>query len=137
MTVPKIWRKIPEMYNLKGRICPECNSYFFPPREFCTKCGNEKMEDYFFQGIGKIISFTIIRTPVSDPENENMDIAARNIPYVLAIIELAEGPRLTAQVVDCRKEDVEIGKDVEMVFRKIMEKGEKGVIQYGYKFRLA
>ena len=33
-------------------------------------------------------------------------------------------------------EDIEIGKNVEVVFRKIMEHGAKGVIQYGYKFRL-
>jgi len=54
---------------------------------------------------------------------------------VLAIIELEEGPKLTAEIVDCSLDEVEIGKKAEGVFRKILEKGKKGVIQYGYKFR--
>jgi len=61
---------------------------------------------------------------------------SRNIPYVMAIIELEEGPRLTSQVVDCDPDQELIGRQVEMVFRRIIEKGDKGVIQYGYKFRL-
>ena len=135
MAVPKIWRKIPEYYNLIGRRCPECESLYFPARYVCKKCGCFKLEEHKFIGKGKIFTFTIIRTPVSDPEGENIEISARHIPYVLAIIELHEGPKLTAEIVDCSLDEVEIGKEVEVVFRKILEKGEKGVIQYGYKFR--
>ena len=54
----------------------------------------------------------------------------------MAIVELEEGAKLTTQIVDCNPEDVEIGDEVEMVFRKIREEGDDGVISYGYKFRL-
>ena len=136
MTVPKIWRKIPEYYNLIGKFCPECKSYFFPKRPVCRNCQWTELEDYKFKGQGVITTYTIIRTPISDPEHENIDIPSRCIPYVLAIIKLDEGPRLTAQIVDCRISELSIGKKVKVVFRKILEKSVKGVIQYGYKFKI-
>ena len=132
----KVWRNIPQNYNLIGKKCQECDSLFFPPRTVCTNCGNFDMLDYQFQGQGEIVTFTIVRTSVNDPEGENNDVAFRKIPYVLAIIKLNEGPMLTTQIVDCIVEDIVIGKKVEMVFRKILEKGKRGVIQYGYKFKL-
>ena len=54
-------------------------------------------------------------------------------PYVLAIIQLDEGPRLTAQV-DCKPEEIYIGMRVKAAFRKILEEGEDGIIHYGTKF---
>ncbi|NTV24146.1 MAG: Zn-ribbon domain-containing OB-fold protein [Nanoarchaeota archaeon] len=135
MTVPKTWRRIPELYNLQGTKCKSCSALFFPGREVCVKCGSISLEPYRFQGKGRVVTFTIIRSQISDPEGENIDIPAREIPYVLAIVELAEGPMLTCQIVDTPEKDVFIGKQVDMVFRKIVEKGKRGVIQYGYKFR--
>ena len=52
------------------------------------------------------------------------------------LIELEEGAKLTSQLVDCDVDDIEIGDDVEMVFRKVREDGEDGVISYGYKFKV-
>jgi len=136
MAVPKIWRKIPEQYNLIGKKCIECNELFFPGRHVCKSCGCFELEDYKFKGNGKIVTFTIIRTKHHDSEHETVEIPSRNVPYSLAIIELEEGPRLTAEIVDSPFENIEIGVNVNLVFRKILEKGRKGVIQYGYKFRL-
>ena len=39
-------------------------------------------------------------------------------------------------LVDCDVDNLEIGDPVEMVFRKIREDGEDGVISYGFKFRV-
>lgn len=136
MAVPKIWRGIPEFYNLQGSLCGDCGEKSFPKREVCTKCHSINSTPHRFIGKGKIETYTIIRTPITDSEGENLEIPARNIPYVMAIVRLEEGPCLTTQIVDCEPGQEFIGKDVEMVFRKIMERGSKGVIQYGYKFRL-
>lgn len=57
-------------------------------------------------------------------------------PYAVAVIELEEGAKLTSQLVDTDVDNIEIGDDVEMVFRKIREDGEDGVISYGYKFKV-
>ncbi len=136
MTVPKIWRKTSEYYNLIGKKCTECSSLYFPTREVCLKCGSLDLKNYKFKGKGTIVTFSIIRTAVTDPEGEISEIVFRNTPYIISIIRLDEGPMLTAEIVDCNLIDVEIGNKVEVVFRKLLEKGEKGVIQYGYKFKL-
>ena len=58
------------------------------------------------------------------------------VPYVLAIIELEEGPRLTAQITDCNPDGVKIGDEVEIVFRRMGQESDDGILYYGYKFRL-
>ena len=136
MAVPKIWRKIPQYYNLIGKSCQKCSEKYFPPRDICPECGAYPLVDFKFSGKGKIETFTIIRSPLSDPEGEHLEIYFQKTPYVLAIIKLIEGPKITAEIVDCEMDEVQIEKAVNVVFRKIMEKGKHGVIQYGYKFRL-
>jgi uncharacterized OB-fold protein len=58
-------------------------------------------------------------------------------PYVMGIINLDEGVRLTSQLIDVKPEDVRIGMKVQAAFRKLGQEGEAGVIHYGYKFRPA
>ena len=78
------------------------------------------------KGLGKIYSFSIVRQAPDDFK--------RQLPYVIAQVELDEGPRLTAQIVNVDPEDVEIGMRVRAYFRKITEHGHEGIIVYGYKF---
>ncbi len=123
------WRRIPERYRLEGAQCANCQTKYFPPRKFCPACRRKgQIEPYRFSGKGKVYSFSEIFSPPSGFELE--------APYVLAIVQLEEGPKLTAQVVDCIDADVKIGSPVEMIFRKIKEDGGEGPIHYGYKFRL-
>ncbi len=58
-------------------------------------------------------------------------------PYILALVELEEGPKVMSQIVDCKPEEVKIGLNVEVCFRKLFEQDEEGVISYGFKFRPA
>jgi uncharacterized OB-fold protein len=55
-------------------------------------------------------------------------------PYYLAIIELADGGRVTAQVVDSVPST---GARVTACFRRVLTDGEDGPIEYGVKFRVA
>ena len=56
-------------------------------------------------------------------------------PYTVALIQLEEGPLVTAQLTDLDGQEVRIGLPVEMVTRKLRVEGEEGQIVYGYKFR--
>jgi uncharacterized OB-fold protein len=56
-------------------------------------------------------------------------------PYTIAIIQLDEGPRVTAQLTDVNHDQVHIGMRVEVVTRKLKEEGPEGLLIYGYKFR--
>jgi len=128
--VARFWREIPQRYNLIGKKCTVCNRIFFPQREVCPYCRRKslgKMEEVKLSGKGTIITYTIIHSPPSKFENQ--------IPYAMAIVELDEGPRITAQITDCDIEKIEIGMRVEAAFRRIQDDGYTGAIYYGYKFR--
>jgi len=128
--VARFWREIPQRYNLIGNKCESCKRVFFPPREACPYCRRKsmgKMKDFMLNGKGKIITYSIIHTGPEAFEEQ--------IPYPVAIVELDEGPKVTAQIVDCDTDDVKIGMKVESTFRRIQEDGYTGAIYYGYKFR--
>lgn len=128
-SIPLTWRRIPERYLILGSRCTTCGNLYFPQRVVCPKCRRKgKLEKVKYSGKGKIYSFTEIRSPSTGFEDQ--------VPYVLAIIELDDGPRLTAQLVDCTLEDVQIGQRVESVFRIIQRDDPEGLIHYGFKFRL-
>lgn len=128
--VPRFWREIPQRYNLIGNKCEICGKAYFPPREACPYCRRKsmgKMKELKFSGKGKIVTYTIIHEAPENFEGQT--------PYPMAIIQLEEGPKLTAQIVDCKLEDVKIGMPVKSTFRKIQEDGYIGAIYYGYKFK--
>ena len=123
------WRLIPARYNLVGTECGKCGQKFFPPRNICPNCRRRSEIGRFkFSGEGEVYSYTVVRVAPTGFEYQK--------PYVVAVVRLKEGAMCTAQVVDCRPEDVEIGSGVELVFRKIMADDDAGIIRYGYKFRL-
>lgn len=64
-----------------------------------------------------------------------MDGFYKQTPYILAIVELKEGPKLTSRIVDCELDEVKINMPVKSAFRKIRESDEAGLIYYGYAFK--
>src|SRR2546428_8836865 len=124
---PRFWRSIDQRYNLEGVQCTNCGTNIFPARTLCPKCRHlsaGKLKPQRFSGEGVVESFTIIHSPPAGYELQ--------APYAMAVIRLAEGPRLTAQVVDIAPEKVAIGMQVSKVFRRINQDGEGGIIHYGY-----
>jgi len=129
MGVARFWRENRIRYNLIGNRCPTCEKAYFPPREICPTCHRQsigKMMEIQFAGKGRIYSYSVVHDAPTDFSDQR--------PYIMAIVELDEGPRLTAQIVDA-VDGVEIGTPVEMVFRKIREESPEGIIHYGYKFK--
>ena len=123
------WRRFSERYGLVGSRCTSCNHHFYPTSVICPKCRRKgKVAEVEFSGKGKVYSFTEVSSPPEGFEDQ--------VPYILAVIELDEGARLTGQVVDAHKDDVEIGSPVECVFRAIQRDDPEGLVHYGFKFRL-
>ena len=119
------WRNYNDRYKLNGYKCTKCGATYFEKKGVCT-CGNFDYAEMEFSGKGKIVSFTQIHTgPEAFTELGK---------YCVAIIDLDEGARIEAQVVDCKYEDLKIGLEVEAVFRKFYKSGEAGIIHYGTKF---
>lgn len=126
--VPFHWRRYGERYRLEGIRCEICGRSFFPVRKICPHCRRAgKVEIVRFSGKGTVFSYTVIRQPPAGFEPF--------APYVIALVELDEGPRVISQVVDCDPEEVYIGMRVETCFRKLRAESPEGIICYGFKFR--
>ncbi len=74
---------------LLGLRCRECGAYTVPPKKVCLECGSEDLEVVKLSGKGVIRTFTVTRVP---PEGFKG-------PYIIALIELEEGPWLMGNVV--------------------------------------
>ncbi|MCK4233407.1 Zn-ribbon domain-containing OB-fold protein [candidate division WOR-3 bacterium] len=128
MSSPKIWRQRIERYRLLGQKCKGCGKVYFPKRLVCPECGGRDFGEESMPETGKIVTYTTVYVGPKFMENDT--------PYVVAIIEFANGVRVTTQVVDVSPEEVSAGKEVKFVFRKLKDEGKTGVIVYGYKAQL-
>ena len=97
---------------LRLQQCGECQQFQFYPRTICSYCTSEKLQWQDASGNGVIASFTVVRKGVS---------AAYEAPYIVALIDLAEGPRLMSTVIDADPEDVAIGLPVSVDFAQWSE----------------
>jgi len=127
MQVSKHWRLKQQRYALVGEVCPHCQGKIFPPRDICPVCGEDARALYSFSGRGEVYSFTTVNQAPAGYEE--------NAPYTVALVQLEEGPMVTAQLTDLDDNPVQIGMPVEMVTRKLRSDGERGMLVYGYKFR--
>ncbi len=127
MDIPRYWRLKDQRYRLQGTVCENCGQYSFPPRAVCPKCKSRNQKPFVFSGKGTVFSFTTIYQTIGAYQDK--------VPYLVALIDLDEGPRITAQLTDVEWDEVHIGMPVEMVVRKYYEDGADGPIFYGYKFR--
>jgi len=89
--------------------CTACQRLFWYPRTHCPHCGSDALEWLATAGRGHVYTFTIVR---QSPE----PFFAARVPYVVAMIELIEGPRVMANVVDCDAAAVHIGMPVSVLF---------------------
>lgn len=94
--------------------CVDCGHRHFPPRHLCPKCWSERLEWIRAGGMGTVYSFTIMhRAP--------MPAFAKRVPYVVALIDLDEGPRMMANVTGDDALATRIGDRVSVWFE---ERGE-------------
>lgn len=126
-TSPRIWQLKEIRYRLLGVKCRKCGKHFIGKRMVCPNCGSRELEQIQLSRTGKIYSYTVVYTPPRGRENYG--------PYIMAIVELDDGARVMSEVVDIDPSEVKIGMPVEMLFRKIGEESDAGIIYYGYKFR--
>lgn len=118
-------REIPHRYRLEAQRFKKSGYISLPNRYIDPTNGEREFDVIQLSGKGKIVSYTIIYIAA--------DAFSKQTPFAVAVIETEEGARLTAQVVDCNFEDLKIGANVELVFRKICEEGASGIINYAYK----
>jgi uncharacterized OB-fold protein len=94
---------------LRIQRCAACGHKQFFPRMYCVRCFGDRIEWMKASGLATVSSFTIVRRPVSAA-------FAADIPYVVALVTLEEGPVMMTNIVGCDPERVRIGMAVEATF---------------------
>jgi uncharacterized OB-fold protein len=83
-------------------FCRDTGRHFFPPRGVSPFTLSPHVELVAASGQGVVYSFTVMRTAT---------------PYIAAMVELAEGPRVFTNLVAVAPQDVRIGMAVRVVFQ--------------------
>lgn len=96
-------------HELRIQQCIACGHSQFYPRLYCTVCMSEQIEWVRASGRGRIMSFTVVYRPVTKA-------FAADVPYIVALIRLDEGPQLMSNIVECASERVTIGMPVIVTF---------------------
>ncbi|MGH7860451.1 MAG: Zn-ribbon domain-containing OB-fold protein, partial [Candidatus Binatia bacterium] len=66
-------------------------------------------------GRGRVITFVVVRPPM-------LPAFTHKVPFVIAVVELDEGPRLVGNVLDCPIEAVSVGMRVELCFEDLTDR---------------
>ncbi|ARU03931.1 hypothetical protein CCO03_03880 [Comamonas serinivorans] len=102
------------MGELHLQRCGACGRWQFYPRPFCLACESGELHWQRASGLGKVYTYTVNhRAP-------NPFMKAR-LPYVVAIVELDEGPRLMANVLGATSADMAIGRRVQITFEPVAD----------------
>jgi uncharacterized protein len=96
-------------HRLLLQYCPACSQYQFYPRSMCHRCMSDALEWKQASGRGSVLSFTIVRRPVSQAY-------AAETPYVIALIQLEEGPTMMSNIVNCELDRLAVGQQVSVIF---------------------
>lgn len=96
-------------HELRMQQCDECGYIRWPPGPVCPECWADGYEWVPLSGQGTVNTWVVFHRVY-------FDAFADEVPYNVAEIELDEGPRYLANVVDCENDDLYRGMPVEVVF---------------------
>ena len=99
-------------HELRMQKCSQCEWIRFPVSILCPKCHSMEAEWTKLSGRGVIYSYVIYHTAYHPAYRDD-------IPYIVAIIQLEEGPRMESNISGCRMEDVKIDSPVEVIFEDV------------------
>ncbi|MFW9913381.1 MAG: Zn-ribbon domain-containing OB-fold protein [Candidatus Thorarchaeota archaeon] len=102
-TIEEYSKKIQD-HDFQAFKCVDCGAVISPPMGSCYSCGSNRMEWTKVSGKGKLVSFTVIHIAPEQFQEE--------VPYLIAIIELEEGTRVTARLQGfdpLKPEEIEVG----------------------------
>jgi hypothetical protein len=100
--------------------CVTCGARQLYARDRCLRCRGQ-VEWVEATGRGTVYSFTVIRQNYARPFRDW-------IPYVVALVDLEEGPRIMTNVVGCSPEAVRIGMPVRATFEAVSD--DAGIVLF-------
>jgi uncharacterized OB-fold protein len=109
----KYWQAAKE-HRLEIPRCNACDKFWFPPSQSCPHCLSTDFAFVPVSGRGKVFTFVTFHR-VYHPA------FAKEVPYVVALVELDEGPRLLTNIVGVKPESVTCEMRVKVVFDDVAE----------------
>jgi len=94
------------------QFCGTCDTGIFPPRAHCPDCGGSNLQWRSVSGEGSVYTYTVAHRAAHP-------VFASQCPLVIAVIVLAEGPRMISNVVGVDPEDVYVDMPVRVTFEAI------------------
>ena len=91
---------------LRIQRCNDCDLAQYYPRALCAACGGD-VEWFTASGRGVVHTYSVVRSNGVEPYKSL-------VPYVFAIVELEEGPRMLTNVIGVDPESVHIGFEVQL-----------------------
>src|SRR3974390_979732 len=105
------WESV-RSHELRLQRCADCGRYRFIPMELCPSCHSAAASWSAVSGRGTVYTYTVVhRAPTPAYQAE--------APYVIAQVELEEGPRITSTLVGTAPEAGAVGMPVEVVFEDV------------------
>ncbi|MFF3758926.1 Zn-ribbon domain-containing OB-fold protein [Streptomyces sp. NPDC002185] len=93
------------------RHCDACDRAHHYPREFCPYCWSEDVRWKRASGRATLYTWSVVHRNDLPPFGDR-------VPYVAAVVDLAEGPRMMTEVVGVAEGDLRIGMELEVAFRR-------------------
>ena len=101
-------------HELRMQKCTECSHIRFPAGILCPACHCMDAEWVKLSGRGTIFSYVVFRKAYH-PAYED------EIPYVVAVIQLDEGPRMESNIIDADVNEIKIGMPVKLFFEDVTD----------------
>lgn len=93
------------------RSCNECGEVHHYPRPFCPECWSDDVEWLEASGAATLYTWSVVH-------RNDMVPFDTLVPYIPAVVDLAEGPRVMTNVVDIDPDALEIGMPLAVTFRE-------------------
>lgn len=110
----------------EGRLliqrCDACGEWQYYPRPFCKRCWSEDVQWAEASGRGTLYTFSVVRRNDLPPFGDR-------VPYVPAIVDLDEGPRMMTEVVDADPDTLEIGTALVVDFADVDDELKRPVFR--------
>lgn len=104
------WQSVSERA-LQLQRCDRCESFRFYPTPVCPSCGSTAFDWRPVSGRGTVYSWTAVHKPVTGA-------FASEVPYVVAMVVLEEGPAMMTNLVGIPLDEIEIGLSVRLDYRE-------------------
>jgi uncharacterized OB-fold protein len=89
--------------------CSTCGRAHYYPRPFCPRCGADTVSWEEASGDATLYTWSVVYQNDLPPFNER-------VPYVAAVVDLAEGPRMMTTVVDCDPTALTVGMALRVTY---------------------